>query len=71
MLLVATDSFVDARRQPTISPEKKIKKRELFFVVVLFFCTPFKVSILEVKSLMSFLAWLCRVVDNRIFLYIL
>ena len=34
LLLVALDSFVDARRQPTISPEKKEK---LFFVVVLVF----------------------------------
>ena len=31
LLLVAADSFVDARRQPTISPEEKEKKREIIF----------------------------------------
>ena len=72
LLLVAADSFVDARRQPTISPGKKEKeKRNYFLLLFCFFAHHLKLVSLGVKSLMSFLAWLCRVVDNRPILCIL
>ena len=56
LLLVAADSFVDARRQPTISPEKKKKKREIIFCCCFgFFARHLKLVSLGLNPLCNFL----------------